>query len=139
MNLLRREVLYTSLVLVGALGYILLRLELAPEPGSGTATFAGTAGVEQVQWRGPQAVCPRCGMPVSDGRQGDECRCTNCGCDSVWTYAVCPTCAGSGDVVCSFCGGQGKVAGEWRQCPVCGGAGRLRCPTCDGEGLLGRR
>lgn len=46
---------------------------------------------------------------------------------------LCPRCFGTGEVVCSICGGSGEVKGAG-VCATCGGAGEVlkTCPRCNG-------
>ena len=66
---------------------------------------------------------------------------------------LCPSCFGTGEVICSVCGGRGKLEGD-RVCSTCGGAGEVLescprckglktvvqvrpCPACEGKGRIG--
>lgn len=45
---------------------------------------------------------------------------------------TCLECEGSGEVLCTTCGGEGHDAGE--DCPDCDGEGAVMCTECDGTG-----
>lgn len=52
----------------------------------------------------------------------------------------CPTCHGTGMILCSSCGGAAYSIGLGGQpvaCVVCGGTGQKKCVTCAGSGGIG--
>jgi len=58
----------------------------------------------------------------------------------VFSFLVCPTCNGEGEVKCSKCKGTGSLPSK---CDECKGTGRLKtekgvveCDICDGTGIV---
>jgi len=49
---------------------------------------------------------------------------------------VCPECKGARIVPCTFCGGTGFMAAEYKECPACKGAGGTKCARCGGKGTV---
>jgi hypothetical protein len=53
------------------------------------------------------------------------------------TYTECPTCGGSGYIICSDCSGEGGYYVDYSEvCPDCGGTGTFICWYCGGSGIV---
>lgn len=54
--------------------------------------------------------------------------------------AQCPACMAAGFLLCTVCGGGGRLkvgeAKNWSDCPACRGTGSFPCTVCNGERLV---
>jgi len=95
-------------------------------------------------------VCERFGddaktCPDCERKKSREVTCRTClgtgGMPDPLEKVQCPTCLGGGFLLCTICGGGGRLkvdkAKRWSDCPGCRGKGGYECGTCDGERHVG--
>lgn len=87
--------------------------------------------------------CPECGRKEKNGEiYAAPCRaCAGEGkMPDPLERAPCVGCMGAGKLICTVCGGGGRLkvgaAKRWSDCPSCRGDGALECGGCEGKRLM---